>query len=109
MPIFYAPWDKVRHLRKLCEPKIIRLLSKGDLGFAVALLDQIDQEWAKDKDNYERFVKRGEEYDKSARRSGDEGESDEHRRIDGPSAEHSEEQVRGKASKEGDNEEEEHF
>lgn len=116
MPIFYVPWDKVIELQIILDLAEAVAAGQADpkhsekiQGWINAMRDQIEQEWAKDKDNYRRFVKRGEAYDEPVRGLSDTSGPDVNRGIDRSGKGYSQEQVHDEASKEGGDEEEEHF
>ena len=111
MPIFYVPWDKASLLKTILHIAVLytnEQLSE-EKGFAEALLDQIDQEWAKDKENYKRFLKRGIDYDESVRGHSETSPQHVGGGAGGQSPRCEEEQVPSPPGKEAAGEEEEHF
>ncbi len=109
MPVFYVTWEKAENLRKLLYSDPGTILSPEDLAFAAELLAQIDREWAKDKDDYARFVLRGKDYDEEVRRCSDEDRGNVNGATRGSGKGYSHKQVSSTTSKEGSDEEEEHF
>lgn len=116
MPVFYVPWDKVIELQIILDLAEAVAAGQADpkhseniQGWIDAMRDQIEQEWAKDKDSYERFVERGKTYDESTRGLSKTSGSDDNRGISRTGKGYSQEQVPSEASKEGGGEEEEHF
>lgn len=118
MPIFYIPWDKTSTLKKALTAAILYYKDRADIydideswaiAFAAALLDQIDQEWTKDKENYKRFLERGIEYDEVTRRHSETGQPDDRRGASSSSGRREDEQVPRTPGEEAEGEEEDHF